>query len=83
MIFHAKKLLSVRRITILMLLLLVLQTGFFVGNEAVAASAYGLTEHPDSKTAEKKADFLLGRPKGFFGLRAGLFFRDRTVISSI
>lgn len=82
MIFHAKKTLSIQKriihysqkITALLFLLIFLQSGLFVGSEAVAESTSALLENTDSATAEKKVDFLLGKPKGFFGLHAGIFF---------
>lgn len=82
MIFHEKKSLSIRKsnvhcfqkITILMFLLLFVQSGFFMGSEAVAESTSGPWANADSETGEKKADFLLGKPKRFIGLHTGIFF---------
>ena len=82
MIFHEKKSLSIRKsnvhypqkIIILMFLLLFLQSGFFMGSEAVAESTSGPWANSDSENGERKADFLLGQPKGFFGVHTGIFF---------
>lgn len=82
MIFHAKRSMNVRKIslrcsrtiTALLFLALFLQPGFLIRSEAAAESAFGSIQQADSGAAEKKSDFLLGKPKGFFGLHAGLFF---------
>ncbi len=82
MIFHAKKSLSIRKshvhgfqkIAVLVFMFLFLQSGLFMGSEAVAESTSGLWKNSDSETGETKKDFLLGEPKGFFGLHTGLFF---------
>jgi opacity protein-like surface antigen len=82
MIFHTKKSLIIRKIiihcsqkiAILMFLLLFLQCGLFMGSEASAQSAFGQQENTASENAERKSDFLLGEPKGFFGLHTGMFF---------
>lgn len=82
MIFHEKKSLTIRKsnvhcsqkITVLIFLLLFLQSGLFMGTEAVAESTSGPWANSDSETGEKKADFLLGKPKRFIGLHTGIFF---------
>lgn len=82
MIFHEKKSLSNRKIIIhcsqkiavLVFLLLFLQCGLVMGSEASAESAFGQLANTDNETGEKKADFLLGKPKKFFGLHTGIFF---------
>ncbi len=58
----------------LLFLLLFPQTGLFTGSEAVAESAFNSKENAVNEPDEKKADFLLGEPKGFFGLHTGMFF---------
>jgi hypothetical protein len=45
-----------------------------MGSEASAQSAFGQQENTDSENDERKSDFLLGKPKGFFGLHTGMFF---------
>ena len=45
-----------------------------MGSEASAQSAFGQQENTASENAERKSDFLLGEPKGFFGLHTGMFF---------
>ena len=69
---HAKRSPSIRKVSILMVGLLFLLSGVIMGKEAAAAS--GPAEHSDSMVSEKKADFLLGKPKWFLGLHTGLFF---------
>jgi hypothetical protein len=82
MIFHEKEFLSTRKIIIhcsqkiavLVFLLLFLQSGLIMGSEASAESAFGQSANTDNDPGEKKADFLMGKPKGFFGLHMGIFF---------
>ncbi len=82
MIFQAKKSPSIRKITIhcfkkitvLLFMFIFLQSGLFMRSEAIAESTSGLPGTTDSDMGEKKADFLLGKPKGFFGLHTGIFF---------
>ena len=45
-----------------------------MGSEASAQSAFGQQENKASENGERKSDFLLGKPKGFFGLHTGIFF---------
>jgi hypothetical protein len=76
-----KKPLSIRMIifdcykktAIFIFLLLFLQSGLFIGNIAAAESAPVLMAHTDNEPPEKKVDFLLGQPKGFFELHIGMF----------
>lgn len=81
MISHGKKTISVRNIiahcshkmTVLVFLLMFVQSGLFFGSEASAQSAFGQQPNTNSENGERKADFLLGKPKGFFGLHTGIF----------
>jgi len=82
MILYAKKSLSIQKViihcsqemTVLVLLLIFVQSGLFFGSEASAQSAFGQQANTDSENGERKADFLLGQPKGFFGVHTGIFF---------
>ena len=82
MTLNTKKSLSIQKviihccqkITVLVFLLIFVQSGLFSGSEASAQSAFGQQANTDSENGERKADFLLGQPKGFFGVHTGIFF---------
>ena len=82
MILYAKKTLNIRRViihccqkmTVLVFLLIFVQSGLFFRSEASAQSAFEQQENTISENGERKSDFLLGKPKGFFGLHTGIFF---------
>ena len=57
-----------------MFLLLFLQSGLVIGNDATAESTSALMRNTESADTEKKEDFLLGQPKEFLGLHTGMFF---------